>query len=354
MPDPGLADHLLGGEHCESAPRASAGGLRSVQGTAVGELDGALATGRHQSGGMSVAEALGTEELAVAGAAMDLAVGSVAGQHGVQRAVTVGAVVALLVPHLALGQLLLGSEHGATAPGAALALAGLDRGGVRIVEWPVGANLILGQAISLQEAGAASESIAVGTPLLAVAGAAVDVAIGSIAGVDRVQGLVAVLAVEALLVPLATLRQLLLGGIDDATATRATLTGTGLDLVHLDGGTDLGSSVVVGIAIGLEGTAALTIAIALGTELLGVAALAVDVLVRGLAAKDRVETLLAAAALEALLVPAPAAGQHLFGGIDIATATWTALTLGGAGNGPGFQPGSIPHRRSVAVLAQEL
>jgi len=303
---------------------------------------------------MAVAEALGSEELSVAGTAVDVAIGSIAGQNRVQWPVAVGAVVAFLVPHLALGQLLLGGEHGSSASGASLALTSLDRRRVRVVEGPVGADLILGQAIRLQEARAAGESIAVGSPLLAVAGAAVDILIGTIAGIDRVQRLVAVLAVEALLVPLPALGELLLGGVDHATASGATLTRTGLDLVHIDCGTDLGCSVVVSIAIRLQGTTALAITIALGSKLLGIATLAVDILVRSLAAQDRVQTLLAGAALEALLVPAASTGKHLFGGVHIASATGTSLTFGGTSNGPGFQTGPVPHRWPIAVLAQEL
>jgi len=146
------------------------------------------------------------------------------------------------------------------------------------------------------------------SPLLAVAGAAVNITIGTITGIDRVQSLVAILAVEALLVPLPTLGKLLLRCVDHTAATWATLTRTGLDLVHINGGTDLRCSVVVSIAVGLESTTALAITIALGSKLLGIAALAVDVLVRSLAAQDRVQTLLAGTALEALLVPAATAG----------------------------------------------
>lgn len=61
---------------------------------------GWLRVGAHQGGGMSKSEALGAEQLAVAGPAVDLLVGAVAGQHGVQWAVALGAVEAFLVPHL--------------------------------------------------------------------------------------------------------------------------------------------------------------------------------------------------------------------------------------------------------------
>jgi len=75
---------------------------------------------------VAVTKALGAEELAVAGAAVDVAIGSIAGQDRVQWPVAVGADVALLVPHLALGQLLLGGEYGSSAPGTAFAVTGLN------------------------------------------------------------------------------------------------------------------------------------------------------------------------------------------------------------------------------------
>lgn len=57
------------------------------------------------------------------------------------------------------------------------------------------------QAIGLQEARAASEAVAVGTPLLAVASLAVDVLVRAIAGNDGVESLGAVFALEALAMP---------------------------------------------------------------------------------------------------------------------------------------------------------
>lgn len=291
---------------------------------------------------MSVAEALGAVALAVAGLAVDVAIGTIASQNGVKGTMTVGAVVTLSMPHLSLGQLLFGSKDGATATGATLSFRCLNGCGVRVDERATGANLILGQAIGLQETRAASKAIAMGSPLLTVAGPAVDITIGTIAGIDRVQGLVAIFAVVALLVPLTTLGELLLGGKDSATATGATLTGTGLNPVYLDGGTHLRCTLIVGIAIGLQSTTALSIAIALGSELLGIAALAVDVLVRCLAAQDRVQALLAGTALEALLVPATSTGQHLFGGIDIAATAWATLTLWCLGNGAWLHASTVP------------
>lgn len=298
---------------------------------------------------MSIAKALGAVALAIAGLAVDVAIGTIAGQYRVQGTMTVGAVVAFLVPHLALGQLLLGSKDGATAAWTTLTLGCLDRCGVRIDERTTGTDLILSQAIGLQETRAAGKAIAMGSPLLAVAGPAVDITIGTIAGIDRVEGLVTVFAIVALLVPLTTLGELLLGGKDSATAAWATLAGTCLDPIDLDGGTHLRSTLIVGIAIRLQSTTALSIAIALGAKLLGIAALAVDVLVGRLTAEDRVQSLLAGTALEALLVPATSTREHLFRGIDIAATTWATLTLWGLGNGTWLHASTVPHR-VVSVL----
>lgn len=45
-----------------------------------------------------------------------------------------GAIEALLVPHCALGELLLGGEDHAAAAGTALPFRGFDRGRVGVVE----------------------------------------------------------------------------------------------------------------------------------------------------------------------------------------------------------------------------
>lgn len=343
VPDTALADHLFGSEDSETATWATTRRFLTVQWTTIGKLNGRLTAGGDQCGGMSITEALGAVALTVTGLAVDIAIGTIASQHRVKGTMTVGAVVALSVPHLALGQLLFGSKDGATATGATLTLRCLNRCGVRVDEWATGANLILGQAIGLQETRAAGKAIAVGSPLLAIAGPAVDITIRTIAGIDGVQGLVAVFAIEALLVPLTALGELLLGGKDSATATWATLTGTCLNPVHLDGGTHLRCTLIVGIAIRLQSTTALSIAIALGSELLGIAALAVDVLVGCLAAQDRVQALLAGTALEALLVPATSTCQHLFGSINIAATAWATLTLRCLGNGAWLHASTVPH-----------
>lgn len=102
MPDAVLAEHLLGGVDgiAASAAPLTGGGFVAAVGSDVGLDGGRGAVGAHQSGGVTEAEALGAEQLAVAGPAVDLAVGAVAGQDRVEGAVALGAVEALLVPHL--------------------------------------------------------------------------------------------------------------------------------------------------------------------------------------------------------------------------------------------------------------
>lgn len=62
-------------------------------------------------------------------------------------------------------------------------------------------------------------------PLLAIAGSAVNVLIGTIASNDRVKGLVAVFALKAFAMPFASLGQHLLGGKDSTATTGTTLAG---------------------------------------------------------------------------------------------------------------------------------
>ena len=102
-----------------------------------------LRVGGYKSGRVAEAESLRPEEFAVAGATVDLLVGAVAGEHRVEWPVALGAVEALLVPHRALGELLLGGEYHAAAARAALAGWRLDGRRVRVVEWPASRDLVL-------------------------------------------------------------------------------------------------------------------------------------------------------------------------------------------------------------------
>lgn len=85
---------------------------------------------------MTESKALGPKEFAIAGATVDLLVGAIAREHRVQRPMTLGAVEALLVPHRALGQLLLSGEYHAAAARATLPGRRLDGRRVRINVWP--------------------------------------------------------------------------------------------------------------------------------------------------------------------------------------------------------------------------
>lgn len=67
------------------------------------------------------------------------------------------------------------------------------------------------------------------TPFLAVAGPAVYIAIRAVAADDRVELFGAIVALVALAMPLATLRQDLLSGVNYTTAARTTFSGPGLD-----------------------------------------------------------------------------------------------------------------------------
>lgn len=92
---------------------------------------------------MAITESLGSEELSVAGAAMDLMIGSVASQSRIKGTMTLGTVEALFVPHGSLGQLLFGSKHCTTASRAALSFLRHDRSRIGIVEWPLCGDFIL-------------------------------------------------------------------------------------------------------------------------------------------------------------------------------------------------------------------
>lgn len=62
-------------------------------------------------------------------------------------------------------------------------------------------------------------------PLFAIAGSTVNVLVGTIASNDRVKSLVAVIALKAFAMPLASLGKHLLGGKDSSATAGTTLTG---------------------------------------------------------------------------------------------------------------------------------
>jgi hypothetical protein len=77
--------------------------------------------------------------------------------------------------------------------------------------------------VAHQESGTAAETVAFRAVLFGVAQFAVDVAIGTIAGQDRIQDAMAFAAIEAALVPHSSAGQHLLSGKNSATAARTTL-----------------------------------------------------------------------------------------------------------------------------------
>lgn len=84
---------------------------------------------------MAKAEPLRAVPLAVAGAAVDLLVRPIALEGRVERTMAFVAVVALLVPHRATGQLLLGRKHGPLTPRTSRASRRHYRSGVRSRKW---------------------------------------------------------------------------------------------------------------------------------------------------------------------------------------------------------------------------
>lgn len=76
------------------------------------------------------------------------------------------------------------------------------------------------------------------SPFLSIAGLAVDIFVGPVAGDDRVQSFGAVVTLEALSVPLAAPREHLLSGEHNTAATWTTLAGRGLN----GGGVDHGGT----------------------------------------------------------------------------------------------------------------
>ncbi len=102
VPDAVLAEHLLSGVDGVAATTAAlpGGGLGTAVGPGVVVDGGGGSVGAHQGGGVTEPEPFRAEQLAVASPAVDLPVGTVASQNGIKGAVALGAVEALLVPHL--------------------------------------------------------------------------------------------------------------------------------------------------------------------------------------------------------------------------------------------------------------
>lgn len=159
------------------------------------------------------------------------------------------AAEAFLVPHCTLSELLLSSKHGTTATRASLTFWGFNCCCTIDDEWTVRVDIVfavilivlldsafwsktfkeLPLAVSLQETGTTCKSISMGSPFLAITSSTVNILIRTIASDDWVKGLVAVFALEAFLVPFASLGQHHFSSKDRTPTTWATLTRRGFD-----------------------------------------------------------------------------------------------------------------------------
>ena len=150
---------------------------------------------RQRAGPHAEADPFRAEVPPVATPAVDLAVGAVVQVRRVQRPVAVGAAEAPLVPDALLADHLLGGVDEVAAAGAALALGRLRAG--------VGHGVVHRRcrALRADERRGVTEAEALRPEQLRVAGPAVDLLVGTVAGEDRIEGAVALGAVEALLVP---------------------------------------------------------------------------------------------------------------------------------------------------------
>lgn len=106
-------------------------------------LNSRFASGRYQSGSVTITKAFRSKVFAIAGLAVDFLIGTITSQHRVKRAMTLTAVVTLLVPHSAFRQLLFSSKDGATTTGTTFTLRSLNRSSIRSGKWTISNNLFL-------------------------------------------------------------------------------------------------------------------------------------------------------------------------------------------------------------------
>lgn len=281
--------HLFRGEDHESASRTPVLRLLSVA------IDGSPAAGRvlvvggHQGGRVSVPDAFGAKELRVAELAIDIVIRSVTGEHRVQGSGAPGAVEALPVVHLPLGQLQLGRKDRSATSGTSLAVRSHDRSGVRSHKGSFGCQVLLSNAVGLQETGSTGESVAMGSPLLAIASLAVDLIVRTIARDNGVQSFGAVPTLEALPVPAPSLGEYLFRGEYYAATTWTSFSDWRLDLLHIyDGG--FGSHVALPLAIPDVGHQPqgrnADVPVTPGPKLLSITSSTVNVLVRTITVKS--------------------------------------------------------------------
>lgn len=155
-----------------------------------------------------------------------------------------------------------------------------------------------------------------------VAAFAVDLSVGTIVEVGRVQRFVAVETTETPLVPNQVLAEHFFGFIYGASATAAALTILGLWSIHR-------------VELGVERSAlhfggyqggSVSKTESLRSEQLSVTGTAMDFLVWSIASQHRIQWPVAFVTVEALLVPHGALGKLLFSSEYHSTATWATLT----------------------------
>lgn len=351
MPCAILGVHLFSGVDRETTAGAALafGCFLSSERKLLCVSNGGFSIGGDKGGGVAVPETLGSEELSIAGTAMNFLVRAITSQHRIKWPVAFRTVKAFLVPHSSFSQLLFSSEDHSSAAGTTLSLGCLDRRGIRVVIRTASRNFFLSQAVCLEETGTTSKTIAVGSPFLAVTSLAVDVVVRSVASDDRVQSLGAIATFEALAMPLATLSEDLLSSKHNTAAPRATLAGWGFDRSGINH-RGLRCLITIGVRVTLQDASSFSVTVSLRTKLLAIAYFTINVFIWALATVRGVKSFQAVAAFEALLVPPPSPSQHLFGSVNITTTARASLAGWRLGDDAGFEACSVgPNVRILAL-----
>lgn len=275
---------------------------------------------------MSETESFRSEKSGVASAAMDFLVGSVTSEGGIQGTMTLGTVETLLVPHSSFGKLLFSSKDHTTAAGTSLARWSFDGSSIGIVERATSRNFFLGQPIGLQETTSASKTISMGSPFLAVAGLAVNIAIGTVASIDGVKSLGAVVALEALAMPRTAFGEDFFSSEHHASTTGASLAWRGLDTSGVDDG-NFWRYAADGEGIALQGTTTLAVAVTFWTESLSITDFTINILIRTFSYINGIQSFIAIATFETSFVERTSPCKHLFSSIYVSTAFWTSFAF---------------------------
>lgn len=113
VPKTVLADHLFGCVYWVSTTTTTVSGssfISNIGPSLTVKNSWANTIRANKSWGVTETKSFRSEEFAVAGSAVDFTVGTVAGQHRVERSVAFGAVETFLVPHLEIGNIILNSS----------------------------------------------------------------------------------------------------------------------------------------------------------------------------------------------------------------------------------------------------